>query len=111
MWHQRVLHTMMPTFMRQFFMSLPVDLDDAARIDGCGPRGIPWHIIIIPQSWPALGLVTLLDRFPISRYNIPVTRRIEFVTHRPKTILSKQKRPDRWVWTCFTAYPYRGCQL
>jgi len=39
-------------------MSLPVELDDAARIDGCGPFGILRHIII-PQSWPALVTVSI----------------------------------------------------
>lgn len=28
------------------------------------------------------------------------------LTYRPKTILNKQKRPDHWFWTCYTAYPY-----
>ena len=46
------------TFMlRQFFMSIPVDLEDAARIDGCGY----WHIffrIILPLSKPALATLT-----------------------------------------------------
>jgi multiple sugar transport system permease protein len=48
--------TLLP--LRQFFMSLPLELDDAARIDGCGPWGVLWHIII-PQSWPALVTVTI----------------------------------------------------
>jgi DNA repair photolyase len=36
--------------------------------------------------------------------------RAEFVSYRPRTILSKHKRPDHWFWTRYTAYPYRGCQ-
>ncbi|RLE39785.1 carbohydrate ABC transporter permease, partial [Candidatus Woesearchaeota archaeon] len=40
------------------FMSIPLDLDDAARIDGCGPLGILWHVIL-PQSKPALATVTI----------------------------------------------------
>ena len=59
----------------------------------------------------ALGLVAILDHFPISRYNIPVTRRIGFVSSRPKTVLNKPKRPDPTVWTCYTACLCRGCQL
>jgi hypothetical protein len=55
-----------------------------------------------------LGLVTTLDHLPISRYNVPMTRRTEFVTYRPKTILNEQKRPDHWFWTCCTAYPYKS---
>lgn len=38
-----------------------------------------------------------------------MTRRTEFVTYRPKTILNKHKRPDHWFWTRYTAYPYKGC--
>jgi ABC-type glycerol-3-phosphate transport system permease component len=33
-------------------------LDDAARIDGCGPLGILWHIIL-PQAKPALATVAI----------------------------------------------------
>jgi multiple sugar transport system permease protein len=40
--------------MVQFIRGLPRDLDDAARIDGCGHWGIFWRIII-PLSMPALA--------------------------------------------------------
>jgi multiple sugar transport system permease protein len=39
--------------MVQFIRSLPRELDDAARIDGCGHFGIYWRIIM-PLSLPAL---------------------------------------------------------
>ena len=46
------------TFMlRQFFMSIPRDLEDAAAIDGCGLFGIYWRIIL-PVSKPALATLT-----------------------------------------------------
>ncbi len=52
------LFTAYGTFMlRQFFMSIPRDLEDAARIDGCGSLGIWWRIIL-PLSKPAI--VTLV---------------------------------------------------
>jgi len=52
------LFTAYGTFMlRQFFMSIPRDLEDAARIDGCGSLAIWWRIII-PLSKPAI--VTLV---------------------------------------------------
>jgi ABC-type glycerol-3-phosphate transport system permease component len=44
--------------LRQFFMSIPLEMDDAARIDGCGPFGIFWRIIL-PLSRPALATVTI----------------------------------------------------
>ena len=37
-------------------------------------------------------------------------RRATFVPYRPKSILNKQKRPDHWFWTRYSAYPYVGCQ-
>lgn len=46
------------TFMlRQFFMSLPSDLEDAAKIDGCSYFGIYWRIVL-PLSKPALATLT-----------------------------------------------------
>jgi multiple sugar transport system permease protein len=39
--------------LRQFFGTLPKDLDDAARIDGCSESGIYWRIAL-PLSKPAL---------------------------------------------------------
>jgi len=44
--------------LRQYFMTVPLELDDAARIDGCGPMGILWHVIL-PQSLPALATVAI----------------------------------------------------
>lgn len=40
--------------LRQFFLSLPRDLDDAARIDGAGEFRIYWQIVL-PLSLPALA--------------------------------------------------------
>jgi len=40
--------------LRQFFMTLPRELEDAARIDGCSEAGIYWRIIL-PLSKPALA--------------------------------------------------------
>lgn len=39
--------------LRQFFLTLPVELEDAARIDGASPLRILWQIII-PLSKPAI---------------------------------------------------------
>ncbi len=46
--------------LRQFFMTLPRDLDDAARIDGCSEFGIWWRVVL-PLSRPALGVVALFQ--------------------------------------------------
>lgn len=44
--------------LRQFFLSIPRDLDNAAYIDGAGPARVLWHVIL-PLSKPALVVVTL----------------------------------------------------
>jgi len=47
------------TFMlRQFFMTLPRDLEDAAKIDGCSLFGI-FIRVILPLSKPALATLTI----------------------------------------------------
>ncbi len=43
--------------LRQFFMTLPRDLEDAAKIDGCNLFGI-YLKIILPLSKPALATLT-----------------------------------------------------
>lgn len=44
--------------LRQFFSSIPMDLEDAARIDGSSRLGIWWRIML-PLSKPALTAVTV----------------------------------------------------
>jgi multiple sugar transport system permease protein len=40
--------------LRQFFLAIPHDLEDAARLDGCGNLGVLRHVIL-PLSKPALA--------------------------------------------------------
>lgn len=44
--------------LRQFFLTIPKELSDAARIDGCGEAGILARVIL-PLSKPALATVAL----------------------------------------------------
>ncbi len=44
--------------LRQFFMTLPRELDEAAMIDGAGPFRV-LRSVIIPQAWPAILSVGL----------------------------------------------------
>jgi multiple sugar transport system permease protein len=44
--------------LRQFFMSIPQELEHAARIDGCGFFGI-YRYIILPLSGPALATLAV----------------------------------------------------
>jgi multiple sugar transport system permease protein len=48
--------------LRQYFMSLPRDLDEAAMIDGAGPFRI-LRSVIVPQSYPAIIAVCLFHFF------------------------------------------------
>ena len=74
------------TFMlRQFFLTLPKDLEDAAKIDGCSYVRIFWHIVL-PLSKPALATLTtftfmgawmnlmwpLISVNSITKYTLPV---------------------------------------
>jgi len=44
--------------LRQFFSTIPIDLEDAARIDGCGRLRILWSIVL-PLSKPVLATLAL----------------------------------------------------
>jgi len=44
--------------LRQFFSTIPADLEDAARMDGCGRFRILWSIVL-PLSKPALATLAL----------------------------------------------------
>jgi multiple sugar transport system permease protein len=44
--------------MRQFIMTLPRELDDAARIDGCNSFRIYWNVLM-PLSKPAIATVAV----------------------------------------------------
>lgn len=46
--------------LRQFFMSIPTELEDAAKIDGCGAFGIYWRIML-PLVKPALAAVSIMS--------------------------------------------------
>jgi multiple sugar transport system permease protein len=44
--------------LRQFFLTIPKELSEAARIDGCGELAIFWRVIL-PLARPALSVVAL----------------------------------------------------
>ena len=46
--------------LRQFFLGLPKDLLDAARIDGCSELEILWYMVV-PLSRPAIAMVALFS--------------------------------------------------
>jgi multiple sugar transport system permease protein len=45
---------------RQFFMTIPLELDEAARVDGAHPLRIFWSLIL-PLSGPVLTTVVIFD--------------------------------------------------
>jgi ABC-type glycerol-3-phosphate transport system permease component len=46
--------------MRQFFMTIPKEYDDAAYIDGCSPWSLFWRIHL-PLSVAAIGVVVIFQ--------------------------------------------------
>jgi ABC-type glycerol-3-phosphate transport system permease component len=73
-WVGTFLPLIIPTFLgnpffifllRQFFLAIPAEMSDAARIDGAGELRILVRVIV-PLSWPALitvGLFTFIDKW------------------------------------------------
>ena len=66
-WYDTLLPLIIPSFfanawdvflLRQYIMTIPLELDDAAKIDGCGPIKILLYIIL-PQAAPALATVAI----------------------------------------------------
>jgi multiple sugar transport system permease protein len=46
--------------MRQYIQTLPSELEDAARIDGCGEIGVFWNVIL-PLAAPAVGALAIFS--------------------------------------------------
>jgi multiple sugar transport system permease protein len=46
--------------LRQFFMSIPKEVDDAARIDGCNSAQLFWYILF-PLARPAVITIAVLE--------------------------------------------------
>ena len=44
--------------MRQYIQTLPKELEDAARVDGCSEFGVFWRVIL-PLSRPAMGALAI----------------------------------------------------
>ena len=46
--------------LRQFFLTIPQEMIDVARLDGCSELGVLWRVVL-PLSRPALATVALLE--------------------------------------------------
>jgi multiple sugar transport system permease protein len=44
--------------MRQYFMTIPTEMDEAAAIDGAGPLRTLWSVLL-PQAWPVVIAVAI----------------------------------------------------
>lgn len=70
--------------LRQFYMGIPRELDEAARIDGCSHWGILWRVIL-PLAKPALASVALFHFMYVwNDFLGPLI----FVTHRDQFTLA-----------------------
>jgi multiple sugar transport system permease protein len=45
---------------RQWFLKLPAELEDAARIDGCSAWDLYWRIAM-PTAWPAIATLSIIE--------------------------------------------------
>ena len=65
--------------MRQFFLALPRETEDAARIDGAGEWAVFWHIAL-PLARPALATLALfsfIDAWKSFLWPLVITRSME----------------------------------
>ncbi len=46
--------------LKTFFDKMPADLEDAARIDGCGKLGIWWYVAL-PLAQPAIAVIVIFN--------------------------------------------------
>jgi multiple sugar transport system permease protein len=70
--------------LRQFYLGIPRELDEAARIDGCSHWGIFWRVIL-PLSKPALAVVALFHFIYVwNDFLAPLI----FLTHRDQFTLA-----------------------
>lgn len=46
--------------LKTFFDKMPKDLEDSARIDGCGKFGVYWHIAL-PLAKPAIAVIVIIN--------------------------------------------------
>lgn len=50
--------------LKTFFEQLPKDLEDSARIDGCGKFGVYWHIAM-PLAKPAIAVIVVFNAMAV----------------------------------------------
>jgi multiple sugar transport system permease protein len=58
-------------FLRQFFLNIPDEIEDAAKLDGLGPWGLYWRICLPMSSAPIATLLTIQAVFAWNEYLWP----------------------------------------
>lgn len=90
--------------LRQFFLGIPRELDEAAQIDGCSSWGTFWRVIL-PLSRPALAVVALFHFIYVwNDFLAPLI----FLTHRDQFTLALglqlyQSRAGNTPWNLLMA--------
>jgi multiple sugar transport system permease protein len=86
--------------MRQYFRTLPRDLDDAAMMDGCGPLGVLFRVLL-PVSRPAmaaLGLFAFLFAWNDFVWPLIVTTNPDMLTIQVGLAFFSGKYGTQWVY-------------
>lgn len=68
--------------LRQYFLGLPRDVIDAARVDGCTHLRLLWRVVV-PMSWPAIvtfGLISLVSKWNEFLWPLVITNTLEMRT-------------------------------
>lgn len=84
--------------LRQFFLTLPQDLFDAARIDGAGHLRMLWHVAL-PLARPALGALaalSFLSTWNMYLWPLVVTRSTQMQTVQIGVNMILNEEAARW---------------
>jgi sn-glycerol 3-phosphate transport system permease protein len=90
--------------LRQTFKSVPRELDEAARVEGCGPLAVLWKVYV-PLAWPvylAYALVSVSYHWNNFLWPLIITNSVE---SRPLTVgLQVFSATDQGIdWSIITA--------
>ncbi|MBN2119886.1 MAG: carbohydrate ABC transporter permease [Candidatus Omnitrophica bacterium] len=85
--------------LKTFFDKLPRDLEDSARIDGCGRLRIWWNVAL-PMAKPAIAVVTIFNTLNVWNEYI-----LALIILQSKSIMPLQKGLMVFQGAHFTEYP------
>jgi multiple sugar transport system permease protein len=92
-------------FLRQYFLTLPRDLEDAARLDGAGEWTI-FRRVMLPQATPALatlGLLAFVDQWKSFLWPLIATRSPEMQVMEVGLARFHTLYPSNWPYQMATA--------